>query len=69
MVERASIRMYEPNEIIFRQGDPSPDLFLIIYGSVKSTVWRGDWRDFVTVQLQTFFDGQMFGEMSDYELK
>lgn len=38
LVERASIRMYEPNEIIFSQGDPSPDLFLIIYGSVKSTV-------------------------------
>jgi hypothetical protein len=42
---------------------------MIVYGSVHATVTRGDWKGRVTVVLQTFFDGQIFGEMSDYELK
>ena len=61
--------MFEPQQVIFEQGEPSPDLYLIVYGTVQSTMKRGDWQGQVTVQLQTFYDGQIFGEMSDYELK
>ena len=43
--------MYEPSDRIFEQGEASPDLYLIIYGTVCSTMKRGDWQGSVTVQL------------------
>ena len=57
LIRSANMRIYEPGEKIFNQGEPSPELFLIIYGSVHATVTRGDWANRVTVMLQTFFDG------------
>ena len=49
LIYMASIKMYEPGELIFEQGQPSPDLYLIMFGAVGSTMKRGDWRGWVNL--------------------
>ena len=67
VVNHASIQIYEPGESIFRQGEPSPNLYIIIYGSVHSSQRKPEWGPNVTMRLKTYFDGEFLGEISDYE--
>jgi len=69
LVNTATVQIYKPGEKIFSRGEASPNLYLIVFGSVRATTSRGEAHSQVTVMLSTFFDGQIFGEMSDYELK
>ena len=60
--------MYKPGELIFKQGSPSPDFYIIIHGSVCASITKPEWGPKrVKMLTQTYFDGQVFGEMSDYE--
>lgn len=67
IIDKATIRAYEVDEQIFRQGAPSPRFFIIIRGSVRACVTKVDMNNSFTITLPSFFDGQIFGEMSDYE--
>jgi CRP-like cAMP-binding protein len=48
---QGKIRLFQPGEKIFSLGDLSPDLFVILYGTVKATVLRGEAGKFVSVIL------------------
>lgn len=51
----------EPDEWLFRQGDPGNELFLVERGKVTISVKRSDDKD---MELAVFEDGSFFGEMS-----
>ena len=38
-----------------------------MFGSVRATISKSEWGPNNTIQLSSFFDGSVFGEMSDYE--
>ena len=52
--------------MIFKKGDPSPHLFVIISGSVYTTTSKKIWGPNVEMNGKMFFDGEAFGEISDY---
>ena len=52
--------------LIFRKGDPSPNLFVIISGSVQTSTSKKIWGPGVRMNGKMFFDGEVFGEISDY---
>lgn len=57
----ADERLYAPGEAIFRTGDPSEGLFLVIEGTVRISRQVGEVGDETLAVLRT---GQHFGEMS-----
>ena len=67
LVNRAVIKVYEPGALIIAQNAESPDINVILRGSVEVAVTRRVWGHPVTFTLGTFFDGQLFGEMADFE--
>ena len=67
LVNQSQLRLYAPDEKIFSQGQNSPCLYILIFGTVKAVMTKGEWGPDVKVLLSMFFDGQIFGEMSDYE--
>ena len=65
LLDTSRVVTYEPGDLIFNQGDPSPDMNIILRGSVQVTLQRQDWGN-VQIGLPTIFDGQLFGEVSDF---
>jgi CRP-like cAMP-binding protein len=57
---RATVRMYERNELLFSQGDPAAELFVIERGRVAIVTKAPDGRESVLAVLE---DGAMFGEL------
>ena len=66
LFNKANVSIYSPGEVIFRKGDSSPNIFLIIHGSVLATNSKKEWGPNVTMNVKMFKDGENFGEMSDY---
>ena len=66
LIRKASVEVFEPGMLIFRKGDPSPNLFVIISGSVYTTTSKKIWGPDVIMNGKMFFDGEVFGEISDY---
>ena len=67
LVNKAEVRIYEPGERIIQQNDESPNINIILRGSVEVSVTKVVWGHPITFTLSTFFDGQLFGEMADFE--
>jgi CRP/FNR family cyclic AMP-dependent transcriptional regulator len=58
--ERATVRTYERNELLFSQGDPAAELFVIEQGRVAIVTKAPDGRESVLAVLE---GGAMFGEL------
>jgi uncharacterized membrane protein len=61
--QRVETVVYEPGEIIFRQGDEGSSLFAIEDGAVEISYGEGRAR----VVLASLFNGQYFGELSLFD--
>lgn len=61
LMEVGTLRIFKKNEIIYRQGDPSPNVFFILRGSVALTVNKKDLGS-QTIVIKIMYDGQEFGE-------
>jgi CRP-like cAMP-binding protein len=62
--EQASIRTLERNEVLFRQGDPSSELFVVLDGRVAIANQSGDGRESVVAVLE---QGGLFGELGLFD--
>ena len=58
--QRATVRTYERNELLFSQGDPAAELFVIDQGRVAIATKAPDGRESVLAVLE---GGAMFGEL------
>jgi CRP/FNR family cyclic AMP-dependent transcriptional regulator len=58
--QRATVRTYERNELLFSQGDPAAELFVIEQGRVAIVTKAPDGRESVLAVLE---GGAMFGEL------
>jgi CRP/FNR family cyclic AMP-dependent transcriptional regulator len=58
--QRATVRNYERNELLFSQGDPAAELFVIEQGRVAIVTKAPDGRESVLAVLE---GGAMFGEL------
>jgi CRP/FNR family transcriptional regulator, cyclic AMP receptor protein len=58
--QRATVRTYERNELLFSQGDPAAELFVIEQGRVAIVTRAPDGRESVLAVLE---GGAMFGEL------
>jgi CRP/FNR family transcriptional regulator, cyclic AMP receptor protein len=58
--QRANVRTYERNELLFSQGDPAAELFVIEQGRVAIVTKAPDGRESVLAVLE---GGAMFGEL------
>ena len=67
LVNKAAIKVYEPGGTIIQQNEESPTINIILRGSVEVSVTKVVWNHPITFTLSTFFDGQLFGEMADFE--
>ena len=57
LVHAAEIRIVEPDTEIFQQGEPSPCVHIIIYGSVRASQSKSEWGPTGKIILSTYFDG------------
>lgn len=55
-----NMRVYAPGDVIFREGDPGDEAFMITAGAVKISLQSGDDE----MELATLRRGQIFGEMA-----
>ena len=58
--DRAEVRSYARNQVLFRQGDAAEELFIIDEGRVAIAQQAGDGRESVVAVLE---DGALFGEL------
>lgn len=61
IVERASVKNYRQNEILFLQDDPADRFYIILEGSVSIEVISIEGR---SLTLATFSEGDIFGEFA-----
>jgi len=61
LVSLGTLRVVKRNEVIFMQGDPSPNIYFILRGTVKLSVKKSDMGN-QPVIIKTIYDGQEFGE-------
>ena len=61
LLDLAELRLYKKNEIIFRQGEPSPNIFFVLRGTVVISVKNNDMGN-LPVVIKILYDGQDFGE-------
>jgi CRP-like cAMP-binding protein len=62
--EHASARSYERNQLLFSQGDPSSELFVVQRGRIAIATHAPDGRESVVVVLE---DGGLFGELGLFD--
>ena len=67
LVNKAEIVIYEPGDVIIEQNAESPTVNVILRGSVEVSVRKNVWNYTIDFTLSTFFDGQLFGEIADFE--
>lgn len=58
--DRAEVRSYARNQVLFRQGDAAEELFIIDEGRIAIAQQAGDGRESVVAVLE---DGGLFGEL------
>lgn len=63
VVALGTLKKYEENTIIFKEGDPGEKMYIIVEGQVKVTMATRDG----TVVLSEFSKGDLFGEMAVIE--
>ena len=63
LLDFGKLRVYEKDEIIFRQGDPSPSFFFMLRGTVSYQVTKSDMGN-VPCIIKIIYDGQDFGEQA-----
>ena len=57
LVHAAEIRIVEPDTEIFQQGEPSPCVHIINFGSVRASQSKSEWGPNGKIVLSTYFDG------------
>ena len=64
-MHHCDLNIYEQNETIFQQGEPSPCTFFLIRGTAKLTLTKKDMGG-IPVVIKTIYDidGQDFGEQA-----
>jgi len=55
-LDLAELRLYKKNEIIFRQGEPSPNIFFVLRGTVVISVKNHDMGN-IPVIIKILYDG------------
>jgi CRP/FNR family transcriptional regulator, cyclic AMP receptor protein len=58
--EQATLRAYSRNELVFSQGDPSNELFVVLQGRIAIAQRSADGRESVLAVLE---DGELFGDL------
>lgn len=58
--DQAAVRQYDRNELLFSQGDPSSELFVVQTGRIAIATRSPDGRESVLAVLE---DGSLFGEL------
>jgi signal-transduction protein with cAMP-binding, CBS, and nucleotidyltransferase domain len=54
--EKSSLIVYQKDDVIFNQGDSSPDFFLLLRGSVSISSRKRQYEDVVQI-VKTYYDG------------
>jgi CRP/FNR family cyclic AMP-dependent transcriptional regulator len=62
--DQMEIRTYERNEILFRQGDPATEMFVVLEGRIAIAAQAGDGREAVVAVLER---GGLFGELALFD--
>jgi CRP/FNR family transcriptional regulator, cyclic AMP receptor protein len=62
--DRAEMRSYARNQVLFRQGDAAEELFIVSNGRVAIAQQAGDGRESVVAVLE---DGALFGELGLFD--
>ncbi len=62
--EQATVRTFARNEVLFRQGDPASELFVVQEGRVAIAQQSGDGRESVVAVLE---DGGLFGDLGLFD--
>ncbi len=62
--DHAETRSYARNEVLFRQGEPAEDLFIVDHGRIAIAQQAGDGRESVVAVLE---DGGLFGELGLFD--
>lgn len=65
-IYQKSVKSYEPGQVIFKEGDPGDEMFIIIEGEVEI---RKRTSSSTARTLSTFKGGDVFGEMAIIERK
>ena len=65
LFESEYVQVFEPNEVIFNDGDASKDMYVILKGKVEINKSIGNTKQV----LSTFKEGEFFGEMSTFRDK
>ena len=61
LIANCEIKIYKQNELIFTQGDPSPQLYFMLRGTALVSVQKQDMGN-IPVIIKILYDGQDFGE-------
>lgn len=63
----SQFQVYEAGEQIFKQGDESNSVFVILRGSAKAIMIKTEFGN-IPIIVSTFYDGREFGETTLYEV-
>lgn len=66
MIKKCKYRFYKKDEYIFKQGDNSESIFIIIRGSASSTIMNEETGNLPVIN-KIFYDGDYLGELAHYE--
>lgn len=67
IIAKSRLIVYDKGEIIFKQGDPSPDIFFMVRGTCAIKFQKPEWGS-IEVCILTVYDGQIFGEIFEDEI-
>jgi signal-transduction protein with cAMP-binding, CBS, and nucleotidyltransferase domain len=63
ILDLGKLRIYQKDEIIFRQGDPSPSTYFMLRGTAAFQVTKADMGSIPTI-IKIIYDGHDFGEQA-----
>ena len=64
---KSTLKLYEPGELIFKQYEESPNINIILRGSVEASQTKTVYGNKVTIKIPSFYDTQLFGELAEFE--
>ncbi|MFO1430057.1 MAG: Crp/Fnr family transcriptional regulator [Candidatus Competibacteraceae bacterium] len=66
LAQFAKLRLFEPKEVIFNQGEPGRHMFIVASGTVRISILSEEGREMI---LGTFGPGDVFGEIALFDGK
>lgn len=67
MFEEGNLKIFEKEEVIFKQGDYSSEFYVLLRGSVSLILNKEEYGH-LPIIICTIYDGKEFGEVNRYEV-